>query len=252
MFKLGVQLYSLREQAKLGMTNVLKMVANFGYKGVEPAGFGDLSAKEFKRIVTDLGMEISSSHGPWCRSLDDVPKAIETMGELGLTTACCGFGPADFADRDAIKRTADLVNPIQEKLAAAGITLFQHNHYWEFERLDGELKYEIYAKLAPKVKFEIDSYWSSNFGAESAPEMLKLFRDRTILLHIKDGSLCRDLNLMPLGTGKLPIPDILRVADPKLVKWVIVELDNCVCEMYNGIGMSYKYMTGTGLCAGNC
>ncbi len=251
MYNLAVQLYSLREQAKLGMTDVLKLVAGFGYKGVEPAGFGDLSVAEFKRIADDLGLEICSSHGPWCRSVEMLPEVIDTLGQLGLRTACCGFGPDDFKDLDAIKRTAELVNAMQEKLAAAGITLFQHNHFWEFERLNGELKYEIFARLAPKVRFELDAYWSANFGQECAVENTRKFRDRIILLHIKDGVLQRDIPLLPLGSGKLPIPEILKAADPALVRWVVVELDDCVIDMYRGIKMSYNYMTSTGLCAGN-
>ena len=53
---LSVQLYSLREEAKEDFAGVIKRVAEMGYKGVEPAGFFDLSPVEFKKIVEDLGM----------------------------------------------------------------------------------------------------------------------------------------------------------------------------------------------------
>lgn len=250
MFNLAVQLYSLREQAKLGMADVLKLVANFGFKGVEPAGFGDLTMADFKRATDDLGLEICSSHGPWCSSMDQINAVVDTAGFLGLKTACCGFGPNEFKDLDAIKATAERVNQMQSKLAESGITLFQHNHAWEFERIDGKLKYETYAALAPNVKFELDVYWSTNHGKECGVEMTRLFRDRTILLHIKDGVFHPDIPQLPLGQGKLPIVDVLKAADQSKVKWVVVELDNCVIDMYRGIKMSYQFMASTGLCAG--
>jgi NAD(P)-dependent dehydrogenase (short-subunit alcohol dehydrogenase family) len=75
---------------------------------------------------------------------------------------------------DAIKRTAETTNKMQALLAQNGFTLFQHNHNFEFERLEGTLKYAIYAELCPEVKFQMDSFWSTNFGTEDAVEMLKL------------------------------------------------------------------------------
>ena len=72
-----------------------------------------------------------------------------------------------------------------------------------------------------------------------------------LVYYVKDGVLDPDIPLIPLGSGKLPIPAILAEADPKLVKWVIVELDNCAIDIYRGIKKSYQYLTKNGLCIGN-
>ena len=176
---LSVQLYSLRDYAKDDFVAVLKKVAEIGYKGVEPAGFWNLRPSELKKIVEDLGMKIYSSHSPWARG-NNLGECMELADALGLKTIVCGYGPDDFKDLDSIKKTAELTNKMQEFFARNGFTLFQHNHYWEFERIDGKLKYEIFAELCPNVKFEIDSFWSTNKGTEDPVEMLKLFADRTI------------------------------------------------------------------------
>ena len=145
MFQTAVQLYSFRDQCAKDFVDILKLVAIIGFKGVEPAGFFDLKPREFKKIVNDLGMEVCSAHGPWCRSAEQIPEIIDTLGELGLSTVVCGFGPNEFKDLDAIKRTADMVRDWQEKFEKANITLFQHNHAWEFNLVDGRIAYEIYA-----------------------------------------------------------------------------------------------------------
>ena len=260
---LSVQLYSLRARAQNDFMSVLKDVAAMGYKGVEPAGFWDIRPSLFKRIVEDLGMKIYSSHSPWCRG-GNVGECMDLADMLGLRTIVCGFGPDDFKDMDAIRRTADIVNKMQETLEQNGYTLFQHNHYWEFERLDGRLKYEIFAELCPRVKFQLDCFWSTNKGKEDPVAILKQFSSRIISLHIKDGVCTQNaanggmvnglldmkVELMPLGTGTLPIKQLID-AMPDTVENVIVELDTCNVDMTEGIAQSYRYMTENGLAAGN-
>jgi sugar phosphate isomerase/epimerase len=252
MKPLSVQLYSLRAEAEKDFTAVLKKVADIGYAGVEPAGFWDLSPAEFKKIVTDLGMEVSSTHSPWCRSMDDVNKAIETAEILGIDKVACGYSRDEFKDLDSIKKLADIVNPMQRKLAENGVTLFQHNHDFEFARLpDGRLAYEVYLELCPDVKLEIDTYWSANFGKEDPYEMLKKFNRRAVLLHIKDGDFAPDYTMPAVGDGVMNVPHLLEAMDPEVTQWLVVEIDNCKTDMFEAIEKSYNYLTQNGLAKGN-
>lgn len=261
---LGVQLYSVRSYAEKDFAGVLKKTAEIGFKAVEPAGFWNLQPAEFKKIIDDLGLKMYSSHTPWARKAEDVPALVETLGVLGLKNCVCGYGPDDFKDLDAIKRTADNTNAIQAALEKQGIALFQHNHYWEFERIGGKLKYEIYRELCPKVNYEIDCFWSTNKGTEDSVAMLKKFADKTVMIHMKDG-VCKQqaggggmvnglldmkIDLLPLGTGTLPIPELVK-AMPEQAKAIIVELDYCEVEMWKALTDSYNYMTSNGLAAGN-
>lgn len=261
---LSVQLYSVRNYAAQDFKSTLKRIADIGFAGVEPAGFFDMRPSEFKKVIDDLGLKMYSSHTPWVRD-DFIGEVMETADILGLKRVVCGYGPADFADMETIKRTADRVNLVQEKLERNGFELFQHNHYWEFERLDGRWKYEIFAELCPKVKFEIDSFWSTNKGREDAVAVMKQFAPRTILVHIKDG-VCRQeaknagmvnglldmkVDLLPLGDGDLPIPQVI-AAMPEQVETVVVELDYCdSVEMFAALQRSYEYMVGNKLAYGN-
>ena len=261
---LGVQLYSLREESERDFPGVLKFVAETGYKAVEPAGLYGLTPKDFKKICADLGLRIASSHGLGLDSPADVPRVADTLGDLGLKTAVISFRAPAFADLDAIKRTAEHANELQSALARQGITLVQHNHYFEFERLNGELKYDIYARLCPDVKFQIDTFWAGNFGAEVPAEMVRRFAARTVSLHLKDGTfehdrskwkivngkVDRDLKLRPLGTGETDIPAVVAAA-PETVDTLIVELDYCVIEMREALKQSYAYLTENRLGVGN-
>jgi len=264
MLPIGVQLFSLREEASKDFVGVLKFVADCGYKLVEPAGFWNLRPTEFKKIITDLGMGMVSSHSPWCRP-GNIGEAMDLASILGLDKVVCGYGPNEFKDRESMKRCADDVNYMGEILKKNGFTLFQHNHDFEFERIDGELKYDIFRKmLSVDVKIQMDCFWSTCLGKEDSVEMLKHFAKDTILLHMKDGVseqrvagndmvngiLERFVELKPLGTGTLPIPELIAVA-PAQTEAVIVELDHCIIDMKTAIKQSYEYMTQNGLAEGN-
>jgi sugar phosphate isomerase/epimerase len=247
---ISVQLYTLREQVKGDFVGVLKRVAAIGYKGVEPAGFHDLTAKELKKIVTDLGMVFSSSHGPWGNA-DNINEAVEIAGILGLDMVSGGYGPDDFKTLDTIKQAAEKTNARCAALKKHGLGLFLHNHWWEFEMLDGRIKYDIFAELCPDVKFEIDTYWCSNFGANDAAKQVAKFKARTPLLHIKDGTFVKDVPHVAVGKGKMAFPKVVAAADPKVLRWLIVELDNCATDMFQAVADSYAYLTSSGLAAGN-
>ena len=246
---ISIQLYSLRAESSKDFTSVLQSVAEIGYRGVEPAGFYGLSIVEFRNIVEDLGMQVSSSHGPWA-TLANTSEVVETAGILGLSTAGGGFAPDDFKDLSAIKRTADTVNEMVEILSRAGLTLFLHNHWWEFCEVQGKLAYDHFAELCPDVQFEIDTYWAANFGANDPVEQVAKFRHRTPLLHIKDGSLQQGTAMVAVGQGKMDIPAIIDAADPDLLRWLIVELDACDTDMLTAVTDSYRYLTENGLAEG--
>lgn len=247
---ISLQLYSLRAESSRDFTGVLESVAKIGYRGVEPAGFYDLSVQEFSHIVEDLGMLVSSSHGPWA-TLANTSEVIETAGILGLATAGGGFSAADFKDLAAIKRTADTVNEMVEILSRAGLTLFLHNHWWEFCEVQGKLAYDHFAELCPEVQFEIDTYWAANFGANDPVEQVAKFRHRTPLLHIKDGPLLQGQAMVAVGQGKMDIPAIIDAADPDFLRWLIVELDACDTDMLTAVSDSYRYLIENGLAEGN-
>lgn len=249
--KLAVQLYSMRaEVAKNGMDSVLKTLAEIGYLAVEPAGFGDLTISQFVESCKRFDLEICSAHGAPLKS-ESVQEAVDFAGILGLKSLCCGYGANDFKDLDTIKATADKTNEILQKLALAGLGLYQHNHYWEFDRLNGRLKYDLYIEHCPQIMLQLDAFWSANFGANSAVEMARHYDSRIVSLHMKDGIFPpqpadRKVDLRPLGEGQLDIPGICEVV-PESVGHIIVELDSAPIDMTEAIRRSYTYLINAGL-----
>lgn len=265
---LSIQLYTLREETAKDFPAVLRRLAKIGYKGVEPAGFYNFTPKELRDFVEDLGMVISSTHSPWARP-DNLDEVIDVSGILGVNLVAGGWGTKEFESLDAIKKTAEIANGMHEKLAAAGLTLVIHNHAWEFEKIDGRIKHEIFAELCPDVSFELDTYWAANFGENDAAEMMRRFAKRSPLLHIKDGPMVRpevkyneetstleitngaSSSLLAVGSGKNDIHGIIAAMDPSVTQWLVVEQDTSNTDMFECVESSYRYLTSQGLGAGN-
>jgi len=250
MTPLSVQLYSLREQSATDFDAVLSALAEIGFKGVEPFHLFGKSPTEFRAQVEDLGMRISSSHYPWANRTEP-QELIDTLSALGLKRAVGGYMPDDFKDMAAIEKTAEATQKLLDQLADADIELALHNHWWEFELIDGEPGYHHFQRLVPEVLFELDTYWAANFGnCDPATEVARV-RDRTPLLHIKDGPLIKDAANLALGTGVINIPEVIAAADSQTLEWLVIEFDKCDTDMMAAVRDSYQFMTNNALGSGN-
>ena len=67
-FKVGIQLYSIRDEMEKDMDATLKAVKEMGYDCVEFAGFFDKTAEEVKAMIDKYDLEAISVHqgaDPW-------------------------------------------------------------------------------------------------------------------------------------------------------------------------------------------
>lgn len=243
----SVQLYSLREASANDFDGVLEQLARIGLKGVEPFNLFGKTPEAFKQQVNDLGMQVSSSHFPWANRNEDINEVVETVLALGLTRAAGGFGPDDFKDLDALKRTIEITQGLVDVLKRHGISLCLHNHFWEYAPIDGQPGYYYLQDAVADVEFEIDAYWAANFGARDPAEEIRRVGNRTPLVHIKDGPLEKQKANLPVGTGAMNIPALFEAMDPQTIEWAIIEFDACDTDMMTAVADSYRYLTSNKL-----
>lgn len=246
---LGVQLYTLREALIQDFPGVIGRLAEIGYVGVEPFGIPMGNASKAAQVIKAAGLQVPSIHA--ALPLGEHRHAVlDEAGTYGCQYIVSGRGPESFKTLDLVKESCDLFNEAAAAASSAGLTFAMHNHWWEYERLDGRYVYEIMLELLdPAVKFEIDVYWVQTAGPDPAA-IVRQLGQRAPLLHIKDGPAGQpDQPMTAVGEGAVDVPAVVR-AGAGSSEWLIVELDRCATDMMEAVAKSYAYLTGEGLAHG--
>lgn len=275
--KVGIQLYSVKNAIAQKPFEVLRQIAETGYRYIEAAnhhaaedpgvGFG-VPARELKKSLDGLGLQIVGCHVNPLRE-DLLQEVLDYHAELGSTQIGCDIEFFPYQDMDYIKRRCEMFNRIGELCQEWGMRYYYHNHYQEFQRFGDKLVYDIIMENTDPglVYAEMDTYWIARGGQDPVSFMRK-YNDRLILLHQKDfprdagepmcmydGLVNRDANIdmgvfekavnplsfTEIGTGVLPIQDYISAARscPNL-DYIILEQDATRLDELDSIAVSMK------------
>jgi sugar phosphate isomerase/epimerase len=245
----SIQLYTLREETAVDFRAVLLRLGAIGYVGVELAGLNGLTPAELLTTLEDAGLALSSAHVGLAKP-DEYEAALDEHQALGCDTVVIpALGPKSFADLDAIRAAADLINATNERVRARGLALGYHNHFWEIPPIEGRPGLlHLFDHVDDTVLAEVDIYWARVGGIDPAALLAEL-GDRATLLHVKDGPAGDPAQAMvAVGDGAIDVAGIL-AASPA-ARWHIVELDRCDTDMFEAVERSYHYLVDNDLSRG--
>jgi sugar phosphate isomerase/epimerase len=232
----GLQIYSLRDMQKTqGVAAALDKARDFGFKYVEVASLGNLTAAEFKTELDQRGLVPIGSHFPYQRIRDDIEGVARDAKALGMPYAGCAWIPhKDPFDEKQCREAAAVLNRAGAALAKHGIKFYLHNHGYEFQPYgQGTLFDLLAAETDPQtVFFQMDVLWVVLPGQDPV-KLLEKYPQRWLLMHLKDlkkgvplGSLTGNTTLtndVTLGTGQVDFPKLLRTAQQIGVKYYFIE-----------------------------
>ncbi len=246
---IAIQLYTVRDLTKGDFAGVVRKIAEIGYVGVESAGYPGTTPEAAGKLFQQLGLAVPSVHTRLPLG-DDKNKVLDEMAAVGSKRIISGKGPDDFKTLDSIKRVCDLFNEASAVAKANGLAVGYHNHWWEYQEVEGRIPYQVMLEhLAPEVFFQIDTYWVK-VGGHDPVAILKKLGSRAPLLHIKDGPGVQGQPHLAVGEGIMDFPAIMKATEG-VVEWHIVELDSCATDMMQAVEQSYKYLVSKGLARGN-
>ncbi len=248
MASIGLQCYSLRDRAEKDFPGALKAIADIGYAGVELAGFYGSQPAEIAKLLKDLGLQAFSSHVAM-PTKENLSELVETAVLTDTKFLVSGYGPDNFKTVDDCKKSAADFQNAAQLLAPHRIKFGFHNHWYEFAVRDARYVYDILMAEAPDVFSELDVYWCAYAKADPVA-VINQYKCRQPLLHIKDGPIPEQMPHTAVGSGKMNIPAVVAAADPSVVEWLVVELDECATDMLEAVAQSYKYLSTTGLGTG--
>jgi len=224
-FRMGLQLFTIREPMSKDVKGTLKQVAALGYQNLETYGFDGpqmkyygYDAKEFQKILVDLKLTTTSGHYDFNsllnKSEDDLNRYVDQCieGAHALKQDYITWPWLDPQSRtiEKFKLVAEKLNHIGARLKGTRVGLAYHNHDFEFIDHDGKIGYDVIMnETDPKlVKLQIDLYWAVHSSKLSPHELFLKQPGRYVMWHVKDmDKKTRDYT--ELGNGSIDYKPIL-------------------------------------------
>jgi len=197
----GIQLYAVKDELLAHPAATLRTIREIGFGAVETAGFGALSARQFRGLLDDAGLECPSAHlqfdtanlGAAFEQAHALGARYATSGSLHEALAAAGGGqrtspPARGMSLDEARRTAELANRIGEQARRAELQYVYHNHDFEFaEQPGGAIGYDLLLNETDPglVQYEIDCGWMV-VGGRDPRDYFARYPGRFPMIHVKD------------------------------------------------------------------
>lgn len=272
-FKVGIQLYSLRDAMEKNMDATLKAVKEMGYDCVEFAGYFGKTAEEVKSMLDKYGLDCVSVHQGMELFEEDAKAATEYIKTIGARYCAIPWYQVENFQNDW-DGTIEKITNHGKMLKDAGLQLMYHNHDFEFNKIDGEyILDKLYSSVPEDILMpEIDTCWVHYAGVNPS-DYVRKYSGRTDVLHLKDfvcdklgggpvyALIDKDGNeqktdenekaefkFVPVGSGIQDWESILAAADDAGVSYVIVEQDQSPDrDPLEAAKMSRDYLKNLGL-----
>ncbi len=246
--RIGLQVYSVREQLEADFYGTLKAVKEMGYTAVEFAGLYGNDPLEIRKMCDELGLIPLSAHVPYVDLINDTERTLEAYRQIGCQYVAVPYLTEEY--RPGAEKFEEMIEGVKKIGAAAaekGMVLLYHNHDFEFVKLDGKYALDIlYEEVGPELlQTEIDTCWV-NVGGENPSEYVAKYAGRIPLVHLKDYAGTKSekmyaligieeeedaapaentFEFRPVGKGVQDFPSIVKAAIDGGAQWFIVEQD---------------------------
>ena len=229
--RIGLQLYTVRDQMQADLPGTLARVAAAGYKEVEFAGYFGRSPAEIRDLLTRNSLTSPSTHVPIQMMRNDWQKTLDFARQVGHQWVVIPWLPDEERGNLASwKRIAAELNTGGRVARDAGLRVGYHNHDFELQPIAGSpsaipLEVLITETDPSLVDFELDLYWLTK-GRADAVDYFNRFGKRFPLVHVKDSRGAPEHVMTEVGTGSIDFRRIFAEGDKAGIRHFFVEHDN--------------------------
>ena len=234
--KIGLELYSFREDAKRDLPGTLAKARAMGFETMETGGdFYGRTAAEFRKLADAAGLTVTSIHFQYPDLKKGVDAAQQTLDAFGAHWACMPWIPhGDAFTREDAQRAVGDFNAWGAALAKSGHGFAYHAHGYEFGAAPEGTLFDLLAQSTdPKnVKFQMDTFWIVVPGQDCV-KLLEKYPGRWRLMHLKDlrkgapignqQGHADDKDSVPVGEGIIPWDKVLPLARAQGVDQYFIE-----------------------------
>ena len=245
--RIGVQLYSLRDDARRDLERTLGDIAAAGYNDVEMLGsmnnFG-MQPERVRQILDRNGLRAPSTHIGG-NALDDLDRQLAEAAVLGhqyLIVASLPLGPNPTLD--GYRQWADRLNEAGRRSRSSGVWVGFHNHAGDHTPIDGVVPYDILMERTDPtvVRHQLDT-GNTAMGGHDPLEYMKRFGSRYWSFHIKDVPRLGPTSDTELGKGIIDFKRLLASIDDIDNKHLFVEQETYPGAPLDSVRRDYQYIS---------
>lgn len=242
----GLQLYTLRNQTQKDFIGTLKKVADIGYKTIEFAGYGDISAVQMKKALDDFGLLGVSTHVSFEKLEKELERQIEYSKVIGSQFIIVPYIPKEIWNSDSQFQTLiSALKKIGKEIKRSGLQLGYHNHEHEFVKVGGRYILDRLLEGVGKdlLVLELDLYWIKKAGLDPK-SILRYYAGQVPLVHVKD--MDKRGEFTEVGKGIMDYPSIFPLFHDVGIKYYFVEQDISQHPL-KSVKLSIDYLKEMGL-----
>lgn len=238
----GVQLYTVRNEARRDLPGTLARLARIGYREVEFWNYYGRTPAQVRELLDRYQLTSPSVHvGLETLEGDAAAATLNAARIIGHRTVIVAW--TDAALRRTLQdwgRTVVRLNRAGDSANRAGLELAYHNHDWEFRPLDGMLPWDLLTEGGGEqyIKLQLDVFWAVHAGHDPLA-LLRRFAGRIRSLHVKDRT--ADGRMVDVGAGVLDWRALLGEARRTGVRHLYVEHDD-PADAFASVEASYRYL----------
>ena len=243
--RVGIQLYTLRDDARRDLERTLGDIAAAGYNDVEMLGgmnnFG-MAPEKVRAILDRNGLRAPSTHVGGA-AFENLDKSLADAAILGHQYIILASLPAQNPTLDDYRRWADRLNESARRSQGAGVYVGFHNHASDFKLIDGTVPYDVLMERTDPVlvRHQLDTGNLAMAGRDPL-EYMRRFGPRYWSFHIKDVAQLSATSDVELGKGIIDFRRLMGMIDNIDNKHLFVEQETYPGTPLESARRDYTYI----------
>jgi sugar phosphate isomerase/epimerase len=227
---IGLQVYSVRNEAQKDLAGVIAQVAEMGYDGVEFAGYYNWPAEKIRKLLDEHKLKCCGTHTGVNEMMGErFAKTVEFNKTIGNKNLIAPSGMRT-GSQEAVVQFAKQMTELAAKAKEQGMRVGYHNHAGEFDAKAGFIAWEVFASNSSKdVILQVDIGHIARAGADPAKYM-QMFPGRLTTVHVKDFAKGKPDPVV--GEGEVDWPAMFKICEGAGgTEWYIIEDEATVGPM---------------------
>ena len=224
---IGTQLWCVRKQLATDIPGTLTALSAIGYEGVELENAFGRPGAEWRKHLDAAKLKACGFHHTLSELQGDKLAATiefnQAVGNRNLIIR--SLAPEVYKSADLLKQTADAVNEAAVKVRPHKLRVGYHNHSADFNRIDGEYWWNLFADRTTKdVILQLDTGNATVLTSVSLIDLIRRNAGRTVTMHVKPFSKANPNAY--LGADELDWPGIMTAVESVGgLEWYIIEYE---------------------------